>query len=333
MSDKPETASEAGAGLRVVVQIPCHNEAETLPQVLAEIPRDLPGVRDVRVLVIDDGSSDGTAAIARAHGADHVLGWPHRRGLAAAFREGLAHCLRLGADVIVQTDGDNQYRGSSIPALVAPVMHGGSDICIGIRPIATMPFSRLKRLLQYFGSFVVRLASNTQVRDAASGFRAFSRRAALQLTVISDFSYTLETVLQAPSKGLAIAQVPIEVNPPTRPSRLAASSWQYVRRSAPTIFRMMLLYSPLRLFGLLGGLASLAGGLGIGRFMMYYLRDGGAGHIQSLVLASAALILGCGLISLGLVADLIAANRKHLEEVLARVRQLELGKPDGPDEN
>ncbi len=309
--------------MRVLVQVPCHNEAETLPRVLADIPRQLEGVDEVRVLVIDDGSSDGTAEVARTHGADHVLRWPERRGLAAAFREGLAECLRLGADAIVQTDGDHQYRGASIPALLGPVLAGEADMCVGIRPIAAMPFSLGKRLLQYFGSFVVRLASGTRVRDAASGFRAFSRRAALELTVVSGFSYTLETLLQARSKGLAVAQVAIEVNPPTRPSRLARSSLSYVWKSAGTIARMVLLYSPLKVFGLLGLTAIVGGGVGIGRFLIHYLRDGGAGLIQSLVLSSALFLFGAGLIALGLIADLIAANRKHLEEVVTRLRRLE----------
>ncbi|MBM3135764.1 MAG: glycosyltransferase family 2 protein [Chloroflexi bacterium] len=316
--------------MKLIVQIPCYNEAQTLPLVLRSIPQAIPGLTEVETLVIDDGSTDGTAEVATAAGATHVVRHVGNKGLAEAFRTGLDACLRLGADIIVNTDGDNQYPAAEIPRLIAPILAGEADMVIGDRQPATVAhFSPLKRLLQALGSWTVRLTSGTDVPDAPSGFRAYSREAALRLNVVSQYTYTVETVIQAGKKRLAIAYVPVTVNQPLRPSRLMRSTWTYLKHSAATIVRVYAMYEPLKVFFYIG-LGILAVGLaGVGRFLYFYFTGGAAGHVQSLVLSAAFLIVGFQVILIGLLADLIAANRRLIEEVLYRLKKLEL---DGEQE-
>ncbi len=314
--------------MKLIVQIPCHNEAETLPAVVANIPRHIEGVQTVELLVIDDGSTDNTAQVARACGVDHIISHPDRRGLAAAFQTGLDAALRLGADIIVNTDGDNQYPQGDIPRLIAPILSQQADVVIGNRQPATIAeFSPLKRLLQGWGSWVVRLASGTAVPDATSGFRAYSREAALRLNLFTRYTYTLETIIQAGKKGLRVAHITIKTNPNVRPSRLVQSEWDYVKRSAATIIRIYALYEPLRTFGLISLPFVLLGLLLIGRFFYFYLTGeavGVARFIQSVVIGATALIIGFLILLFGILADLVSANRRLLEETLYRLKRLEM---------
>ena len=318
--------------MKLIIQIPCFNEEAVLEGTLAALPSRVPGIDVIETLVIDDGSVDGTAEAARRGGATYLLRFPVHLGLARAFSAGLDAALKLGADVIVNTDADNQYPGSAIPALVAPILRGEAEMVIGDRaPHQLRHFGPLKRALQWVGSWVVRQLSGTTVPDAASGFRAFSRRAALKLNVFTRFTYTLETIIQAGKKHIAIGHVPVATNPDTRPSRLFQSIWMYLRRSGSTLVRIYALYEPLRVFWGLGALGIL-GGLAIGaRFLFQYLAGEGAGHIQSLILAAVLLIVGFQTMLIGLVADLIGGNRSLLEDTLFRVRELELRLGEGPD--
>ncbi|MHB1131488.1 MAG: glycosyltransferase family 2 protein [Chloroflexota bacterium] len=324
---------------RVIVQIPCYNEENTLPLVIASIPRVLPGVDRVEVLVIDDGSTDHTVDVARSLGVDHIVRHPGNRGLAAAFQTGIDACLRLGADVIVNTDGDNQYPQADIPRLVAPILRGDADIVVGDRQTAQVrEFSATKKLLQSLGSWTVGRLAGLDVPDAPSGFRALSREAALRLNVISDYSYTLETLMQAGAKRLRVNYVPVRVNPPLRRSRLMRSTLTYVERSAATIVRVYAMYQPLKVFSIIGGLFCLVGGAAVLRFLYYYFGGEGDGHVQSLVLAAAMLAVGFQIVLIGLVADLIGGNRRLIEDALYRLRRLEsngvrAGRPDGHDES
>ncbi len=310
--------------MKLVIQIPCLDEEETLPETLAALPTTLPGIDEIAVLVIDDGSSDATTEVALHSGAE-VVRFPQHQGLARAFAAGLERALQLGADVIVNTDADNQYSAADIPALIAPILRGTADIVIGNRePGSLAHFSLSKRLLQRTGSWVVRQLSGTRVADATSGFRAFSRAAALKMNVLSDFTYTLETVIQAGKKQLAVAHVPVRANPTARPSRLFSGPSHYIRRSASTLVRIYALYEPFKVFTLLGGaLIALAAAIGA-RFLVYYVTVGGAGHVQSLILAAALLIIGFLTMLIGMLADLIGRNRQLSEDVLLRVRRLEL---------
>ena len=311
--------------MKLAIQIPCFNEEAYLPATLAALPREVPGFDEVILVVVDDGSTDATSEVARGLGVQHVVRAPVNQGLARAFAAGLEQCLRLGADVIVNTDADNQYPGAAIADLVAPILAGEADIVIGNRnPGRLRHFSPAKRMLQRLGSWVVRRLSGTNIPDAASGFRAFSRDAAIRLNVVTDFTYTLETLIQAGKKQLSVAHVDIEVNAETRPSRLFSGNSHYVARSIATIIRVYSLYEPMRVFTLLGcGL--LLGGAFLGlRFVADYLVDGGAGHIQSLILAAVLLLAGFQTILIGLLADLIGSSRRMLEEALLRVRRLEL---------
>jgi glycosyltransferase involved in cell wall biosynthesis len=311
--------------MKLIVQIPCYNEAQTLPLVLAGLPRAIPGLTEIETLVIDDGSTDGTAEVAVAAGATHIVRHIGNKGLAEAFRTGLDACLRLGADIIVNTDGDNQYPAAEIPRLIAPILAGEADMVIGDRRPATVAhFSPLKRLLQALGSWAVRLTSGTDVPDAPSGFRAYSREAALRLNVISQYTYTVETVIQAGKKRLAVSYVPVAINPPLRPSRLMGSTWTYLKHSGATIVRVYAMYEPLKVFFYIG-LGLLAVGLaGVGRFLYFYFTSQAAGHVQSLILSAAFLIVGFQVMLIGLLADLIAANRRLIEETLYRLKRLEL---------
>jgi glycosyltransferase involved in cell wall biosynthesis len=302
--------------MKLIIQIPCYNEAQTLAATLARLPRQLAGFEAVEWLVVDDGSSDDTVTIARAHGVDHVVRHTRNQGLARAFMTGLDACLARGADVIVNTDADNQYDGADVPALVAPILSGSAEIVVGARPIETIAhFSPAKKALQKLGSWAVRVASNTEIPDAPSGFRALSRAAAQRLMVFNDYTYTLETIIQAGQKNMAITSVPVRVNPEQRPSRLVKSIASYVQRSVFTIVRIFAIYRPFRFFATIGA-ALFAAGFLIGvRFLVKYLGGEGTGNVQSLILAGALLVMGFQTILVAFLADLLAANRKLMEEV------------------
>jgi glycosyltransferase involved in cell wall biosynthesis len=311
---------------KLIIQIPCFNEAGTLPGTLAALPRELPGVDQIEMLVIDDGSADGTAAVARDLGVHHVIGFPENRGLAAAFRAGLEESLKKGADVIVNTDADNQYNADDISKLVQPILAGKADIVVGDRGIGELEaFSPIKRRLQRLGSWVIGRASGLETPDATSGFRAFQREAALNTIVQSGYSYTLETLIQAGARGRTVLFVPIRVNPQTRPSRLMRSIPHYISRSSVTIMRAYAMYRPLRVFSAIGitlvGLGLIPGV----RFLYFYFWLGErSGHIQSLILGAILLIIGFQVLLIGLLADILSSNQKMIEETVYRVRKLEI---------
>ncbi len=308
--------------MKLIIQIPCYNEQETLPLTLADLPREVPGFDQVEWLIIDDGSSDRTVEVAREHGVDHVVSHRHNLGLAKGFMTGLDACLRAGADVIVNTDADNQYQAASIPDLTAPIVAGEADIVVGARPIETTAhFSRLKKALQKLGSWVVRLASDTGVADAPSGFRAISREAAMRLNVFSEYTYTLETIIQAGQKNMRIISVPVETNADLRPSRLLKSIPSYVRKSVATIVRIFTVYKPFNFFMTIGLVLFLLGFLIGLRFMIFYFLGQGGGYIQSLILASVLLGIGFQCMMVAFLADLLSVNRKLLEELQFRARQ------------
>lgn len=304
--------------MKLIIQIPCFNEAETLGIALSALPRQVPGFDTVEWLIIDDGSTDDTVKVALEHGVDHVVRHTRNQGLARGFMNGLQACLERGADVIVNTDADNQYQADDIPLLTAPIVAGKADIVVGARPIEAIEhFSPIKKLLQRLGSWVVRVASKTSIPDAPSGFRAMSRSAAQRLTVFSDYTYTLETIIQAGQKNMAITSVPIRVNGDLRPSRLVKSISSYIRRSIVTIIRVFVIYRPFRFFGSIGLVLFSAGFLIALRFLYKWLMSdyGYDGHIQSLILASSLMIIGFQTILIAFVADLLSANRKLMEEV------------------
>lgn len=314
--------------MKLIIQIPCLNEEASLPLTLADLPRHVPGFDVVEWLVIDDGSSDRTAEVARAHGVAHVVRHSANLGLARAFMTGIEAALQAGADVIVNTDADNQYFAGDIPLLVEPILAGRAQIVIGARPIAEIEtFSPLKKLLQKVGSGVVRLASGTSIPDAPSGFRAYHKDAASKLFVLNSYTYTLETIIQAGRKGVPMTWAPVRVNAELRPSRLVRGIFNYVSRSALTIVRISLLYRPVRFFTTLALLTALPGVVGIGRFLLFYLRGDGGGHVQSLVLSGALVAMAVVLFMAGILADLIAANRMLLEDI--RARQLREGTRSG----
>lgn len=307
--------------MKLLIQIPCYNEAATLGIALAALPRKVPGFDSVEWLIIDDGSTDDTVAMARAHGVDHVVRHTRNQGLARAFMTGLDACLRLGADAIVNTDADNQYNADDIPALTAPILARQADIVVGARPIETIEhFSLVKKMLQKIGSWVVRVASKTDIPDAPSGFRAMSRAAAQRLIVFNDYTYTLETIIQAGQKNMAITSIPIRVNEDLRPSRLVKSIPSYIKRSIFTIIRIFVVYRPFRFFGTIGAVFFGAGFLIGLRFLWFYFSGQGEGHIQSLILAGALLVMGFQTLLVAFLADLLAANRKLLEDIRFTVR-------------
>jgi len=313
---------------KLIIQIPCYNEEKTLPVTLKDIPRQIKGVEKVEILVIDDGSTDRTVEVAKQNGVDHIVRLTNNKGLAEGFMTGLDACLRLGADIIVNTDGDNQYNAGDIEKLIEPIVNGKADIVVGDRQIDTIPhFSALKKKLQHLGSWVVRQVSGTDIPDTTSGFRAFSRQAALQINVVSRFSYTLETIIQAGKKNIAITHVPVHTNDKLRESRLFKSVVNYVKRSVATIFRIYTMYEPIKTFFLIGGAIFSVGLLVSLRFLYFYLFTpyGGKGHIQSLILAAVLFIVGFQVMVIGLLSDVIAANRRLLEDTLYRVKKLELG--------
>ncbi len=320
---------------RLIIQIPCLNEAETLAITLADLPRQVEGFDSVEWLVVDDGSTDGTVAVAMESGVDHVVRHARNRGLAAAFMTGLDACLRLGADVIVNTDADNQYDAACIPSLVAPILEGRAEIVVGARPISQIEhFSPVKKSLQKLGSWAVRVASGTDIPDAPSGFRAMSRNAAMRLNVFSDYTYTVETIIQAGQKGMAITSVPVAVNGDLRPSRLVKSIPAYVRRSLGTIVRIFMTYKPMRFF-MVPALLSGAGGVLIGaRFLYYFATGQGSGHVQSLILGAVLTMLAFLLAMVGFLAELQGVNRKLLEDIQWRIRKLDVdgAAGDGPGE-
>ena len=310
---------------KLVIQIPCLNEAKTLPVALQDLPRAVPGFDVVEWLVIDDGSTDDTAEVARQHGVHHVLQLEHNQGLARAFMAGIEHALKLGADVIVNTDADNQYSASCIPELVRPILEKRALIVVGTRPVNEIEhFSPTKKMLQRLGSWVVKRISGTSVEDAPSGFRAIHRDAAIRLNVFNEYTYTLETIIQAGRKGIPITSVPVTVNPFLRPSRLISSIPVYIRRSVLTILRIFVIYKPLRFFMLLAALTAIPAFFFIFRFIAFYAAGSGQGHIQSLVIA-AGLLAVSGILAIGgVLADLIATNRLLLEDLRTRALRSEI---------
>ncbi len=311
--------------MKLIIQIPCLNEEKTLPVTLADLPKSIPGVDEIEVLVIDDGSTDRTVEVAREHGVHHIVRLTHNKGLAEAFRTGLDACLKLGADIIVNTDADNQYKGKYIPDLIRPILEGRADVVIGDRQVDKVQhFSFIKKKLQKLGSWVVRQVSGTDIPDATSGFRAYSREAALRLNVISRFTYTLETIIQAGTNNIAIAHVPVETNDKLRESRLFRSIPAYIKRSIGTIFRIYTMYEPLKVFSYAGSAVFFVGFLISLRFLYFYLTGDGGGHIQSLILSAVLMLLGFQIIVIGVVADLIAGHRRLTEDTLYRVKKLEL---------
>jgi len=312
--------------VKLIIQIPCLNEEDQLPATLADLPRQVPGVDVVEWLVIDDGSTDRTVEVAFAHRVDHVVRLPQNRGLAAGFQAGLDAALKLGADVVVNTDADNQYSAADIPRLVAPVVAGHADLVVGDRDTAAMEeFSAIKKRLQHLGSAVVRRVSGTRVADATSGFRAYSREAALQVTVVSQYTYTIESIIQAGRTNSAVESVRVGTNPSTRPSRLFGSMYGYIRRNALTIIRVFAAYKPLRFFGGIAALLFLAAAVSFVPFLADWIGNGDtSGHLQSIILGSVLALAGFQILVLAFVADLISAHRTISQRILERVRRLEL---------
>ncbi len=311
--------------MKLIIQIPCLNEEESLSKTLQDLPRHIPGVDTIEILIIDDGSKDKTSEVARRNGVQHIVRFTRQKGLARAFYAGLDASLKAGADIIVNTDADGQYKGSDIPRLIQPILEGKADIVIGNRDIENVQqFSWMKKRLQRIGSWVVRQLTGSTISDATTGFRAYSREAALKLNIISDYTYTLESIIQAEDKDLAIANITISTNLVKRKSRLFKSIPQYLQKSMVTLVRVYSMFNPFRLF-MCGGFLMLFISFLIGcRFLYCFLMGGGGGKVQSLILAAALAIVGFQLIVVGLVADLIAANRRLIEEILLRVRRMEL---------
>jgi glycosyltransferase involved in cell wall biosynthesis len=311
--------------LKLIVQIPCLNEEQTLAATLADIPREIPGIDSIELLVIDDGSTDGTVQVAAAAGVEHILSNKSNQGLARSFSAGLQHALRLGADIVVNTDGDNQYCGADLPALVQPILEGKADIVIGDRQVQSNPhFGKWKKRFQALGSATVRTLSGTRVPDAVSGFRAITREAGLRLNIISPFSYTTEMIIQAGNKNMTIVSVPVRTNPVYRQSRLFRSIPQFISQQAVSIVRMYAMYRPMRFFFFLGSAVTVIGLIPTLRFLFFYFSGDGDGHIQSLVLGGVTLMLGFLLFVTGLLADLISHNRRLAEMSLETQRRMAL---------
>lgn len=310
--------------MKLIIQIPCLNEAQTLEIALNDLPKHIDGIDEIEILIINDGSVDNTVEVARNWGVNYVVSFTKNKGLAKGFMAGIDACLRNGADIIVNTDADNQYCGADIEKLVRPILDGKADVVIGERPIDTTEhFSPLKKKLQHFGSYVVRVASKTDIPDAPSGFRAFSRDAAIHLNVMNNYTYTLETIVQAGRTSMAITSVPIRTNGELRKSRLFHSMFGYVKRSMLTIVRAFMMYRPLTFFSILGLIPFTIGFAFVIRFLVFFFRGAGNGHIQSLVFSSTLMMLGFMTFIVGLQADVIANNRKLLEDIQYRVRRLD----------
>jgi glycosyltransferase involved in cell wall biosynthesis len=312
--------------MKLIIQIPCFNEEAQLPSTLADLPRDLPGIDVLEWLIVDDGSTDRSIEVAKAHGVDHIVRLTNNKGLAAAFQAGLDASLKLGADIVVNTDADNQYCAADIPKLIQPILDGNADMVIGDREVENIPhFSSLKVRLQHLGSAIVRRASGTEVPDTTSGFRAYNREGALQLVAVSKFTYTLETIIQAGKNLVATDHVPIRTNPKTRESRLFPSMWAYVRRNGLSIFRIYSQYEPLRVFMVLAGIVGIAAAIIWARFAWFYIVEGeGKGHVQSLILGAVLFIAAVQLAALGIVGDILAGMRVLQQRTLERVRRVEL---------
>jgi glycosyltransferase involved in cell wall biosynthesis len=309
--------------MKLIIQIPCFNEADSLPVTLSALPRTVLGFDSVEWLIIDDGSSDETLNVAKAHGVDHIVSNLVNKGLASAFMQGIEASLRLGADVIVNTDADNQYNAEDIPVLIQPILDYRAEIVVGTRPIKSIEeFSLIKKLLQQFGSWVVRKVSRTNVVDATSGFRAMSRTAAQNLIVYGNYTYTLETIIQAGKKNIVIVSVPIRVNRELRPSRLVKSTPSYVRRSIATIIRITVIYRPFLFLASIGLVLFLIGFLYISRFVSFYLQGDGNGHLQSLTLGTGILVIGFQTLLIAFIADLLAVNRKLLEDIRFKLQNI-----------
>lgn len=310
--------------MKLIIQIPCYNEAETLEIALNDLPKTLEGIDTIEYLIINDGSRDNTVEIAKNWGVHYIIHFKQNRGLARGFMAGLDGCLKNGADIIVNTDADNQYCGADIEKLIKPILDGRADIVIGARPIdGTEHFSFLKKKLQHFGSWVVRKASNTNIPDAPSGFRAFSREAAMRINVLNDYTYTLETIVQAGREKIAITSVPVRTNPDLRQSRLLKSGWSYIKKSIVTILRAYMMFRPLRCFTILA-IPNIFIGFLIGiRFLYYYAEGYGGGHVQSLILACTLIIIGFLTLTIGLLADMISANRKIMQDILTAMKKIE----------
>ncbi len=313
--------------MKLVIQIPCYNEEQSLPVTLRDLPKHIDGIDEIEILVIDDGSTDKTVEVANELGVDEVISLGANKGLAKAFVAGINKALDMGADIIVNTDADNQYDASYIKDIVKPLLENKADIVIGARPVSDIKhFSRLKKILQKLGSFVMRCVSKTDVKDAPSGFRAFSRNAALQLNVFDNYTYTLETIIQAKAKGLVIESVEVGVNPELRKSRLFSNMFVYIRRSVFTMLRMFIIYRPFRFFVTFGSLFLLAGVILGGRFLYYYAVGSGQGHIQSLILAAILLLTGVQVVLIAVLSELISINRKLLEDIQRMVKSSGLKK-------
>lgn len=311
--------------MKLVIQIPCLNEEESLPITLSALPKHIDGIDEIKVLIVNDGSTDRTIEVAKKHGISDFVNFTHNKGLAKAFSAGLNKALEMGADIIVNTDADNQYNASDIEKLVRPIIDGNADIVIGSRPVNKIShFSIIKKMLQNFGSFVMRCVSSTSVKDAPSGFRAFSRNAAIQMNIFDNYTYTLETIIQAKAKGLVIENVEIDVNPELRRSRLFSNIFVYIRRSIFTMLRMFIVYRPFRFFITVGILFLLAGLIPGVRFVWYFLTGDGQGHIQSLILAAILLLTGVQVSLIAVLSELIAINRKLLEDIQSRVKSVDL---------
>ena len=315
--------------MKLIVQIPCYNEEETLPQTYADIPKEIEGIDKVEVLIIDDGSTDRTVEVAKELGIDHIVINKKNIGLARTFRKGVEACLRAGADIIVNTDGDNQYAGWDIPKLVKPILDGKAEVVIGDRQTGKIGhFSKSKQLLQKVGSAVVRQLSGVDAPDAVSGFRAFNRDVAFRLNIVSPFSYTTEMLIQVGKKHMAVTSVPIETNAKTRESRLFSSIPKFIERTLTTMIRMYSMYQPLRVFFFIGMVLSIIGAIPVIRFLFFYLSGDGSGHLQSLILGGVFLMMGFLTFLIGLVADLISFNRQLIEMTLEKVRRMEMGEKE-----
>ena len=313
--------------MKLIIQIPCFNEENTLTTTLNALPRHIDGIESIEILIIDDGSFDKTSDVAGWNDVHHILKLQRHTGLAGAFKAGLNECLNLGADIIVNTDADNQYNADDIEKLVRPILENKADMVIGARPIDKIKgFTLLKKILQKTGSFVMRLVSSTEIKDAPSGFRAFSAECASMLNVFDNYTYTMETIIQAKAKGLRVMSVPIRVNPQTRKSRLVKNIFSYIKRSSFTIIRMFIVYRPFRFFAFISFLFLFIGFILASRFLYYLFTVGGSGHIQSLILASILILTGVHTGLIGILADLCAINRKLLEDIQLRIKQIEKNK-------